>query len=169
MTVGGTLQNSPNSTSSYFVKSISLIQIGALAVLDGPQQAPGLVLDSSANKLHGLQSATGTESAIGPQGRFKFVWKRSTSGFLGDSDRDVLPANYVIESILAETAGTPTMSLGHDAAHVATRVASLALPGSVNVLTQVNSGSPIVDRRLYLNFTVGAALTTITVVGYIRG
>lgn len=151
-----------------YLKDFKVIQFGAVLDLDMGAGAGFQVHDRSGNANHGLISASGTEH-LKPGDRFKFVWTRSTSGFFGDSDRNVLPANYVIDSIVAETSGTPTLSVGYNAANVSTKVASGALSAGTTFLTLVATGQVESDRRVYVDFTAGAASTTFTIEGYIRG
>ncbi len=151
-----------------YLKDFKVIRFGAVLDLDMGSGAGFQIHDRSGNANHGLISATGTEH-LKPGDRFKFVWTRSTSGFFGDADRNVLPANYVIDSIVAETAGTPTLSVGYNAANVTTKVASGALSAGTTFLTLVATGQVESDQRVYVDFTAGAVSTTFTIEGYIRG
>jgi hypothetical protein len=146
----------------------TLVRIGCCAQIESEslQPAPGQWLDLSGNGAHLLQPASGTLPTKLPP-RFKFVQTISAAAFLGGSARAVLPANYVVSEIIADTAGTPTISVGQDATNKTTRVASVTLAAGKTPLTLVTSGRTGSNAQLYVDMSAGAASTTFTVIGFI--
>jgi hypothetical protein len=165
-TSAGNNVSSGAGNQTAYIKNVTVTQIGCLALFDDPQPSPGLVLDLSTNNLHALQSTTGTDIAKPPV-RFKFVGTVNAGAFLGGSARSVLPPNYVITDIVADTVGSVTISVGQDATNNATRVASVALSAGRTALTLVATGRTLSSQQIYVAMTSGSSNTTITVSGFI--
>ncbi len=106
---------STNVTGSVDLDNFSIIEIGATLALEseGIQPAPGQWLDSSNNKLHAWQPATGSSLT-----RYKKTFEiRGTNTWAGtheaqsvtmltDASRAMLPANCYITDIIGVVAGT---------------------------------------------------------------
>lgn len=76
---------------------------------EGVQPAPGQWLDSSTNKLHAMQPATGS-ALVRPQRTFEVRWTNTWAGtheaqYIGGVNQNVLPADAFIEYIIGEISG----------------------------------------------------------------
>ena len=153
----------------------SLVQIGCVGNWGSEGLGPTCTqwLDHSGNAIHLLYPTAGVlPTRYTP--RFKFVWTISAGAFLGGSARAVLPANYILSEIIADTAGTPTLSVGQDATNNACRVASVTLAAGKTKLTLLAPSGGLAgysgsSQQLYVAMSSGAASTTFTVMGFIAG
>jgi len=107
----GGLISTVTAGSIYYVKLITMYRAGATLALEpeGIQPAPGQWLDSSSNKLHALQPASGS-SLTRYKKTFEVRWTNTWSGtheaqYIGGVNQAVLPANCYIESIIGVVSG----------------------------------------------------------------
>ena len=152
-----------------------LVEIGATLNLqpEGMQPAPGQWLDSSGNKLHALMPAAGatlTRQKIDPCWMMfdtgtvdQFVHFLTTGGAAPGTTRAIFPSgNYWIDEIYLWSAGTPTLTIGDDAATAATVVASTTLVASTWTKVPLLKNSTDHDD-LFIDFTAGGAVTKIKI------
>jgi len=100
---------SANFTATF--DNFTLVEIGTTLALEpeGIQPAPGQWLDSSTNKLHAMQPATGS-TLIRPKRDFEIRWTNTWAGtheaqYIGGVNQAVLPTNCYITSIIGVVAG----------------------------------------------------------------
>jgi hypothetical protein len=112
--VAGTEFTATGTTPTHWAHSSSLVQIGATLALEaeGIQPSPGQWLDSSSNKLHAWQPATGSSLT-----RYKNTFEiRGTNTWAGtheaqsiawatDASKAILPAGCYIDSIIGVITG----------------------------------------------------------------
>jgi len=98
-------------TSILDIDDILVYRIGATLALEGEgmQPAPGQCLDSTTNKLHGMQPATGS-SLTRKKDTFEVRWTNIWAGtneaqYVGGINQAVLPTKFVIERIIITLAG----------------------------------------------------------------
>jgi len=119
--------------------------------------------------------------ATNPGKRFILSFPISgTNQYLGDgSQRDVIPAKYVITSCLVESAGKPLLSVGSTSAVAPVsasgtgswnnnRVALVSASYGVNPIGLLALGAAHADRSIYVFFSASAAPCTFSFDGYIR-
>ena len=94
------------------ITNFTIVELGATLALEpeGIQPAPGQWLDSSTNKLHALQPATGS-SLSRKKENFELRWTNTWAGtheaqYVGGINQVVLPPNCYIESIIGVVTGT---------------------------------------------------------------
>lgn len=94
-----------------YIKTFTLYQAGATLALEpeGIQPSPGQWLDSSTNKLHAMQPATGS-SLIRRMKTFEVRWTNTWAGtheaqYIGGVNQSVLPANCYIDDIIGVVSG----------------------------------------------------------------
>jgi hypothetical protein len=99
-----------NDSSADFDNFI-LVQIGAMVALEGEgvQPNPGQWLDSSTNKLHGMQPAAGS-SPLRRLKTFEVRWTNTWAGtheaqYIGGVNQSVLPVDCYISDIIGVVAG----------------------------------------------------------------
>lgn len=114
--VGGTNEDgnefiATGTTPTKWTNSSTVVPAGATLDLEpeGIQPAPGQWLDSSSNKLHAMQPATGS-SLIRKKDTFEVRWTNTWAGtheaqYIGGVNQAVLPANCYIESIIGVVSG----------------------------------------------------------------
>lgn len=107
----GFYNTSANGDKIYF-DDISIVKVGATLALEseGIQPAPGQWLDSSTNKLHAMQPASGS-SLLRKKDTFEVRWTNTWAGtheaqYIGGFNQAVLPANCYIESIIGVISGS---------------------------------------------------------------
>lgn len=152
-----------------YIKDIRFERIGCVLDLPCDDGAGYQLRDRSGNAGHALVSTEGCTHLI-PGKRFEFVWTRVSSGFLGDSDRAVLPDNAVIDSVIWEDAKSTrtTASLGFNASNTASHVASFTPAHSRQNASLTTGSMAVADRRLYLHMGANAGAVTVRVRGFIR-
>lgn len=101
-----------NGETSLDIDNVFVYEIGATLALEseGIQPAPGQWLDSSGNKLHAMQPASGS-SLIRKKDTFEVRWTNTWAGtheaqYIGGVNQAVLPANCYIESIIGVISGS---------------------------------------------------------------
>ena len=99
------------------IDNISCVKIGATLALEpeGIQPAPGQWLDSSSNKLHALQPASGSSLARKKES-FEIRWTNAWVGtsetqYLAGINQAIIPVNGYIESIVAVVTGTSVQNI----------------------------------------------------------
>ena len=95
-----------------YIKDFTVTNLGAVIALEpeGIQPAPGQWLDSSSNKLHAMQPATGS-SLIRSKKEFEIRWTNTWAGtheaqYVGGLNRAILPPNCYIQSYIYVISGT---------------------------------------------------------------
>jgi hypothetical protein len=107
---GPYLRNTEAATVN--ITKFEVYEIGATLALEpeGIQPAPGQWLDSSTNKLHAMQPASGS-SLTRKKDTFEVRWTNTWAGtheaqYIGGVNQAVLPANCYIESIIGVISGS---------------------------------------------------------------
>jgi hypothetical protein len=104
--------NSPTN-DLFYIRGITVTQIGCL--LD-PDLAIGVgyqAPDRSSNKYHGTLSATGVSHVIDQRrGQIRYTTTGATTGAFQLLSGTAIPANALIQSIVAWSAGTPLIYVG---------------------------------------------------------
>jgi len=132
--VDGTEFTATGTTPTTWTNSSTVVEIGATLALEpeGIQPSPGQWLDSSSNKLHAMQPATGS-SLTRRMKTFEVRWTNTWAGtheaqYIGGVNQAVLPPGSIrIESItmvVTGATGNVVLGDGSDADHF---VASVAL------------------------------------------
>ena len=95
----------------FYVKNIVVKPAGIVIALEpeGIQPSPGQWLDSSTNKLHAMQPATGS-SLVRKLDTFRINWTNTWAAthelqYIGGVNQAILPANCYIDSIIGVIAG----------------------------------------------------------------
>ncbi|MFA6358763.1 MAG: hypothetical protein WCY09_08935 [Candidatus Omnitrophota bacterium] len=109
--VTGNVFVATGATPTTWANSSSLRATGATLILEeeGIQPSPGQWLDSSSNKLHAMQPATGS-SLTRYKKDFEFRWVNTWAGtheaqYVGGANQNVLPDNAFIDSIIVSVTG----------------------------------------------------------------
>lgn len=162
------------TTPTTWTNSSSLRRTGATLIIsaDNAQPAPGQILDSSGNKLHAMQPATGS-SLTQPKNTFEFRWTNtwtasSAAQYIGGVNRAVLTAKHFIESIVSKTTVTTDVKNieigdGSDADRFVATVTPTAAPLVHTLANRVSDGT-----NLKLVVTP-AAEATMTIEFIVRG
>lgn len=94
-----------------YIRDVVVTPLGATLALEpeGIQPAPGQWLDSTSNKLHALQPATGSSLAR-KKDSFEIRWTNTWAGtheaqYIGGVNQAILPPNCYIESIVGVVSG----------------------------------------------------------------
>ena len=97
--------------TEFTISNLVVKKVGATLALEseGIQPAPGQWLDSSTNKLHAMQPASGS-SLLRKKDTFEVRWTNTWAGtheaqYIGGVNQAVLPANCYIESIIGVVSG----------------------------------------------------------------
>lgn len=162
-----------SGNADLYIDDVKIYQIGATLALESPniQPAPGQWLDSSSNKLHAMQPATGS-SLIRPKRDFEYRWANtwtasSAAQYVGGLNRAVLSADHFITDIITQatvTTDVENLELG-DGSAVAKFVAAFtpSATRTKQTIAAQNDGT-----NLKLVYTP-AAEATMTVETIIRG
>lgn len=109
--VDGTEFTATGTTPTKWTNSSTVVEIGGTLILEpeGIQPNPGQWLDSSTNKLHALQPATGT-SLIRKKDTFEVRWTTSWTAsheaqYIGGVNQNVLPVDCLVRTITAIVSG----------------------------------------------------------------
>ena len=157
----------------YYLKEIIVYPSGATLALEpeGIQPAPGQWLDSSSNKMHAMQPATGS-SLTRYKKDFEYRWTNtwtasSAAQYVGGLNQAILSADHFITSITTQATVTTdvenlTLGDGSDADRFVAAFAASATRTSQTIAAQ-NDGT-----NLKLVYTP-AAEATMTVETIIRG
>jgi hypothetical protein len=171
--VSGNMITNAAVGSLWYVKNINAYNSGATLALEpgGFQPAPGQCLDSSSNKLHAMQPATGS-SLTRFKKDFEYRWTNtwtasSAAQYVGGLNQAVLSADHVITTIHTQATVTTdvenlTLGDGSDADRFVTAFTPSATRTPQTVAAQ-NDGT-----NLKLVYTP-AAEATMTVETIIRG
>uniref|UniRef100_A0A6M3K3H4 Lectin/glucanase superfamily protein n=1 Tax=viral metagenome TaxID=1070528 RepID=A0A6M3K3H4_9ZZZZ len=161
----------PIGETSLDIDNVTFFQIGATLDLEpeGIQPSPGQWLDSSSNKLHAMQPATGS-SLIRKKDTFEVRWTNTWAGtheaqYIGGVNQAVLPTGCYITSIIGVVAGSTIEDIiigdGSDTDHWVAITTGLAAG-----TTAFTIASPISDGTNYklvvdpdANFTGSIAWT----------
>lgn len=157
----------------FYIKDITVTPLGAVLTLEpeGIQPAPGQWLDSSSNKLHALQPATGSRLTRYKKDfelRWTNTWTASSAAqYVGGLNQAVMTADHFITDIITQATVTTdvenlTLGDGSDADRFVTAFAPSATRTKQTVAAQ-NDGT-----NLKLIYTP-AAEATMTVETIIRG
>lgn len=139
---GGNFSFTGTSGDLFYVRGITVTEVGCLLDADLSVGVGYQVPDRSSNNYHGVVSATGTSWTLA-QRRGQLRVTSNTNGnqqLLGS--QVCLPTNAIITSIIGYTTGTPTIKIGNVSAG-SQLVASVAMSAST-----------------YQSFTVAATTTT---------
>ena len=144
-----------STATEYTVSNFSFVKIGATFALEseGIQPNPGQWLDSSSNKLHAWQPATGS-SLTRYKNTFEIRGINTWAGthgaqsvtMLTDASRAMLPANCYIDEIIGVVAGTTIEDIivgdGSDTDHwVATTTGLAAGTVSFTIANHISDGT----------------------------
>lgn len=170
---GGISFQDAGGNDVFYVKEVVFTELGATLALEpsGIQPAPGQWLDSSSNKLHAMQPATGS-SLTRYKKDFEYRWTNtwtasSAAQYIGGLNQAVLSADHFITDIITQATKTTdvknlTLGDGSDADRFVTAFAPSATRTKQTVAAQ-NDGT-----NLKLVYTPAAA-ATMTVETIIRG
>lgn len=164
------------TTPTTWTNSSSLRQIGVTFWIppEGIQPAPGQCLDSSGNKLHAMQPASGS-SLIRYKKEFEFrstnVWTASSAAqYIGGFNQNVLTSKHMITSIVSRmTVNTDdeniTIGDGSDADYYVTDVAPTAAP----LIHTIAAGHNLNDGTNLKLVVTPAAEATMTIEFIVKG
>jgi hypothetical protein len=162
-----------SEAGTFYIDNVKIIETGATLALEpeGIQPNPGQWLDSSTNKLHAMQPATGS-SLTRRKKDFEYRWTNtwtasSAAQYVGGLNQAVLSADHFITDIITQATVTTdvenlTLGDGSDADRFVTAFAPSATRTKQTVAAQ-NDGT-----NLKLVYTP-AAEATMTVETIIRG
>jgi len=158
-------------TPTTWTNGSTLKPIGVILDLEpnGIQPSPGQWLDHSSNQINFLQGAPSNvpgSKEINYIFSSKFVWTLTASGYLGGSNRIVVPANFMIESLVANAGSlagaTKQISLGNTSGDVSYGTWTVA--NGIQVLSVLKYAD---TQILYITFAAGLTGTIVfTVKGY---
>jgi hypothetical protein len=172
---------SAGEVTNLFYKGIDTTETSLIASYNGNtlNGGPTQWLDAVGSN-HILLPTVGAH-ATNPGKRFILSFPTSgTSQYLGDgTQRDVLPAKYVLTSCIVESDGKPLLSVGSNSATSSVsssgigsyddnRVALVSASYGVNPVGLLALGSAHADRSIYVYFSASAAPCTFSFDGYIR-
>jgi hypothetical protein len=171
--VDGTEFTATGTTPTTWTNSSTVVEIGATLALtpEGIQPAPGQWLDSSSNKLHAMQPATGS-SLTRYKKDFEYRWTNtwtasSAAQYIGGLNQALLSADHFITDVITQATVVTdvenlTLGDGSDADRFVTTFAASATRTKQTIAAQ-NDGT-----NLKLVYTP-AASATMTVETIIRG
>jgi len=155
------------TTPTHWAHSSSLRRIGMPLMIEseGIQPAPGQCLDSSGNKNHAMQPATGS-SLTRYKKDFEFRWTNtwtasSAAEYIGGVNRAVLTNKHFITSIVSRaTVVTDVENIeigdGSDTNYYVTAVAPTAAPTIHTIAKNLNDGT---NLKLVVTPAAGATMT----------
>jgi len=103
-----------NATDVVYVRGITVTPIGSILDADLSAGVGYQVPDRSSNKYHGVVSATGTAWTLpNRRGQIRYTTTGATTGAFQLLSSTAIPANALIQSIVAWSAGTPLVYVGN--------------------------------------------------------
>lgn len=134
----GVISYTGNGTDAFYIRALVVRPIGAVLYCSPlTLQSHSQWIDASSNRSHGILSNSGATPRVPrSDGVVRATIAASGNSELLGSGVNVLPANCVIEKILAKSAGTPNITIGNSSGG-AEYVASVALSSAWANLTLV--------------------------------
>jgi len=103
-----------NGTDAMYLKDVTFTQVGSILDADLSAGVGYQVPDRSSNKYHGVVSATGTAWTLpNRRGQIRYTTTGATTGAFQLLSSTAIPANALIQSIVAWSAGTPLVYVGN--------------------------------------------------------
>jgi hypothetical protein len=159
------------SSGAVYIDNVSLVEIGATLALtpEGIQPSPGQWLDSSSNKLHAMQPATGS-SLTRYKKDFEYRWTNtwtasSAAQYVGGLNQAVLSADHFITDIITQATvvtDVENLELG-DGSAVAKFVAAFT-PSATRTKQTVAAQNDGTNLKLVYTPAASATMTVETII-----